>query len=134
LKNEDVTLVFDRFFFSEMVFSKLYKSYDFSEQYDELLFDLRTLPCDVEILFFTIDDEEELKSRLVRDKVPFGKAEESVAETIKQQNVYKDIMTDIFAEYTSDTFKLSYVDTTHKTPDQVQEEVFKIIKGEENAK
>jgi broad-specificity NMP kinase len=29
---------------------------------------------------------------------------------------------------------LSYVDTTHKTPEQVQEEVFKIIKGEENAK
>jgi deoxyguanosine kinase len=134
MKDEDVTLVFDRFFFSEMVFSKLYKSYDFSKQYDELLFDLRTLPCDIDIIFFTIDDEEELKSRLVRDKVPFGKAEETVSETSKQQVVYKDIMSDILAEYSSDTFRLSYVDTTQKTPEQVQEEVFKIIKGEENAK
>jgi thymidylate kinase len=131
MKNHDSTLVFDRFFFSEMVFSKLYKNYDFTEKYESLLFDLCTLPCEIDLIFFKIGNEEELKERLLRDKVPFGKAEESVTETIKQQGAYDDIMSDIDHEYSHITFRLHYVDTTHKTPEQVQEEVFKIIKGGE---
>lgn len=131
LKNHDSTFVFDRFFFSEMVFSKLYKSYDFTEKYEHFLFDLCTLPCEIDLIFFTIDDEAELKDRLLRDKVPFGKAEESVTETLKQQSVYENIMSEIDTDYAHITFNLHKVDTTHKTPEQVQEEVFKIIKGGE---
>lgn len=131
MSKHNSTFVFDRFFFSEMVFSKLYKSYEFTEKYEDLLFDLCTLPCEVDLIFFTIGDEAELKERLLRDKVPFGKAEESVAETLKQQSAYANIMSEIDTDYAHTTFRLHYVDTTHKTPEQVQEEVFKIIKGGE---
>jgi thymidylate kinase len=131
LKKHDSTFVFDRFFFSEMVFSKLYKNYDFSEKYEHFLFDLCTLPCEIDLIFFHIEDENELKERLLRDKVPFGKAEESVTETLKQQDTYDGIMTYIDHEYAHTTFKIHYVDTTHRTPEEVQEEVFKIIKGGE---
>lgn len=131
MKDQDCTLVFDRFFFSEMVFSKLYKDYDFTEKSESLLFDLCTLPAEIDLIFFKIGDEEQLKERLLRDKVPFGKAEESISETIKQQSTYDNIMSNIDYEYSHTTFRLHTVDTTNKTTEQVQEEVFKIIKGEE---
>jgi thymidylate kinase len=129
MKDHDSTIVFDRFFFTEMVFSSLYKDYDFTEAYNLFLISLFALPIDIDIVFLKIDDEEELKDRLTRDKVPFGNAKESIAETIKQQGVYDDIMSDIDWEYTH--IKVHYVDTTHKTKEKIQEEVFEIIKGEE---
>jgi thymidylate kinase len=130
LKGHNSTFVFDRFFFTERVFSELYKEYgeDFKIDYDIYL---RTIAesADVDILFFTIDDEEELGQRLTRDKVPFGKVEESVAETFKQQELYRNIMNDISKKYSK--IKIHTVNTTGKTPDEVETEVFRIIKGGE---
>lgn len=130
LHSHDSTFVFDRFFFTEKVFSELYKSYDFNNYYDAFLEDLCDV-AEVDVIFFTIDDVEELKTRLIRDKVPFGKAEESVLETLRQQDLYEDIMVDFYRNYTSDSIRLHTIDTSNKALEEIQNEVFKIIKREE---
>lgn len=126
--NHDSTFVFDRFFFTERVFSELYKEYDFTDYYEEFLEELSEI-ADVDVVFFTIEDEKELKRRLTRDKVPFGKVEESVAETMNQQELYRNIMFDMESNYAN--IKLHEIDTTSLTPEEVEELVFKIIKGGE---
>ena len=55
---------------------------------NDLLEDLAIMGVKINIFFLTINDKEELAQRLVRDKVPFGKAEESVEQTLKQQEKY----------------------------------------------
>lgn len=127
LHTHDSTFVFDRFFFSERVFSELYKDYDFNMYYRIFLSDL-SFVADVDLIYLTVSDSQVLKARLERDKVPFGNVSESVFETMRQQSVYNDIMSEISSKYP--IIKLHEVDTTYKTPEQVQEEVFKIIKGE----
>jgi thymidylate kinase len=130
MKYHDSTFVFDRFFFSERVFSELYKDYDFSNDYRHLVFNLKRMAMQVDVIFFTIEDEEELKGRLLRDKVPFGKAEESVAETIKQQNLYKTIMQDFTIKHTYDNVKFHHVDTTRKTLSEIEKEIIEIVGGQ----
>lgn len=130
LHSHNSTFVFDRFFFTERVFSELYKSYDFNDYYENFLEDLSCV-AEVDIIFFTVNDTEEIKTRLTRDKVPFGKVEESVLETLKQQDLYEDIMVDFFRYYANEKIRLHNIDTTHKTPEEVEKEVFKIIKREE---
>jgi thymidylate kinase len=129
LHNHDSTFVFDRFFFTERVFSELYKSYDFNDYYETFLEDLCDV-AEVDVIFLTINDTEELKARLMRDKVPFGKAEESVAETLKQQDLYEDIMVDFFRDYSNKNARLHTIDTSNKTQEEIQEEVFKIVRKE----
>lgn len=130
LSSHDSTFVFDRFFFTERVFSELYKNYDFNTDYNIYL---RCMceSAEVDVIFLTIDDNEELGNRLTRDKVPFGKVEESVTETLKQQDLYKDIMFDFSHDYSSDSVRLHTIDTSKKTLEEIQNEVFKIIKREE---
>jgi thymidylate kinase len=125
----DITFVFDRFFFTERVFSELYKEYTFD--YYDMFCEWLTDVAEVDILFFTIDNVDELKERLNRDKVPFGKAEESVVETLKQQDLYEDIMVDFYRDYSSESARLHTIDTSNKSLEEIQNEVFKIIKREE---
>jgi deoxyguanosine kinase len=130
LSSHDSTFVFDRFFFTERVFSELYKEYDFSDYYLMFLKWLCNV-AEVDIIFFTIDNNDELKNRLTRDKVPFGKVEESTTETLKQQELYKNIMFDFARYYSSESARLHVINTGSKSLEEVQEEVFKIIKREE---
>jgi broad-specificity NMP kinase len=129
LHNHNSTFVFDRFFFTERVFSELYKSYNFNDYYEVFLEDLCNV-AEVDIIFLTINDTEELKTRLMRDKVPFGKAEENVTETLKQQDLYEDIMVDFFRDYSNKNARLHTIDTSNKTQEEIQEEVFKIVRKE----
>jgi hypothetical protein len=66
----------------------------------------------------------------MRDKVPFGKAEENVTETLKQQDLYEDIMVDFFRDYSNKNARLHTIDTSNKTQEEIQEEVFKIVRKE----
>lgn len=107
------TILCDRIFFSEMVFSKLYKNYDFREVYAFLVEAFALL--EPTIFYLTIEDEEELGRRLQRDKVPFHNVEESVTETFKQQAEYDKVFKDI-----EDKFNIVTIDTTHLTAEQVK--------------
>lgn len=126
LKSHNSSMVFDRFYFSEMVFSKLYKRYDFKKSYtdyNEMLGELVKRGANINIFFLTINDEEELKNRLTRDKVPFGKAEESVKETLQQQKEYKELFDKLREE---SILKIHYIDTSGKTTDEVYEEILQL--------
>jgi thymidylate kinase len=128
LKYHDSTFVFDRFFFTEQVFSPLYKDYDFSRFYNQAVRRLHESADKVTIVFLTINDEDELKERLVRDKVPFGKAKESVEETMRQQESYSLLMSELSNNYAFDSkFKVITLDTTGKTPEQVETELHRIV-------
>lgn len=126
MANHKSKIVCDRFFFSEIVYSYLYKEYDFSEEYMDLCDDLDKLAqrgVKINIFFLTINNEEELKHRLIRDKVPFGKARESVKETMRQQEIYRQTFE---AFGTSENLKIHTIDTSEKTSDEVYEEILKI--------
>jgi deoxyguanosine kinase len=129
MKFHDSTFVFDRFFFSETVFSTLYKDYDFSTNHKSLSDELTRIAEEVDIIFFIANDEEELRQRLLRDKVPFGKAEESVAETRRQQELYNKLFLEFAENHMSNKVRIHIVDTTRKTQEQVEEEVLKIVGG-----
>ena len=126
LKGHDSSIVFDRFYFSEMIFSKLYKRYDFKPSYVDynyMLGELVKRGVNINIFFLTINNEEELKNRLTRDKVPFGKAEESVKETLQQQKEYKELFDKLRDE---SILKIHYIDTSGKTTDEVYEEILQL--------
>lgn len=131
MSNHDSTFIFDRFYFSERVYSSLYKEYDFTDKYNSLneyLEDLSHMGVKIKIFLLTIEDKDELRGRLIRDKIPFGKAEESVEQTLQQQDVYKKIFDSIDYNYGSDNLKVYKVDTSGKTSDDVYVEVLKNLK------
>lgn len=121
--------VFDRFYFSEAVFSQLYKEYDFFDKYEmfnEFLEDLSTMGVKINIFFLTINNEEELKQRLIRDKVPFGKAEENVEQTLIQQRYYSHLFNSLKFLYSNDNLKIHTIDTSKKTNDEVYDEIVQL--------
>lgn len=134
LAKHDSKFIFDRFFFSEMVYSQLYKDYDFEDVYKELLFDLEVLAhhgAKINILYLTVNEKEELKRRLIRDKVSFFNVDENVEETMKQQNVYKDVFDDLFTKHLMNNdavhknLHIKLIDTSHKTNEEVYNDILK---------
>lgn len=89
-KGQDVLFIFDRHMFSEMVYSKLYKQYDFAPYFDILLRKLVQV-ADVEVIFLELTDEDELKARSKRDKVNFADVAEDLEELAKQRNGYREL-------------------------------------------
>ncbi|MCR4362087.1 hypothetical protein JDW21_19105 [Bacillus subtilis] len=127
--NHDSKLLFDRFYFSEEVYSALYKEYNFTEEYkrlNELLEDLSEFGVKINIFFLTIKNKDELKERLIRDKVPFGKAEESVSETLNQQHAYSLLFDSLEINYKNENLSVHWIDTTGKTGDEVYAEVLQL--------
>lgn len=131
LSGHDSNLIFDRFYFSERVFSPLYKTYDFTDKYNQLndlLEDLSKMGVQIDIVFLTIEDRDELQQRLIRDKIPFGKAEESVEQTLKQQEKYNRIFNHIDYNYGNENLKVHTIDTSGKNPQEVYDEVLNNLK------
>lgn len=127
--NHDSRMVFDRFYFSESVYSDLYKKYDFLNIYldlNEMLEQLSLLGVKINIFFLTINDKNELKERLTRDKVPFGAVEESVKETLKQQKYYSNLFEAFKYNYTVENLKLYEIDTSGKTNEEVYSEILQL--------
>lgn len=125
---EDYTIIFDRTFFSEMVYSPLYKSYDFEEFYVHLCNELIDTVDKLEIYFLTLYDREELARRLVRDKVGlFDSVEESVDQSLSQQRGYKDLFDNFLESNDNSLFTFKTFDTSLYTPDELKDI---IIRGE----
>lgn len=109
----DQTIICDRIFFSEKVFSKLYKNYDFTSVYNVLASKLAKL--NPTIFYLTINGEEELSKRLIRDKIPFHNVEESTKETLKQQDEYNNVFKEA-----DKLFNITTIDTSNLTLEQVK--------------
>jgi deoxyguanosine kinase len=117
----DYIFIFDRHFFSEMVYSPVYKSYDFSEPYAHLMQRLVNAVDELEVYYFTISDDQELNRRLNRDKVKlFDSVPENVEETRKQQVGYDRVM-GTFERLYGDRENVTYakIDTTGRTPEEI---------------
>ncbi|MCU4668534.1 MULTISPECIES: hypothetical protein [Bacillus] len=129
----DYTTILDRFFPTEMVFSSLYKEYDFHQKFKSLCKLLPTLDDDIYIFFFTISNKEVLKERLNRDKIQFGQVEESVEESLKQQDAYYKYINKL-KEYVDwfekGSMKIIEIDTAYLSQDDVINFVIRRIKKE----
>lgn len=132
LSEHDSTYVFDRFYFSEQVYSKLYKNYNFNDMSLFLNMMMSHLSevenVKIDIFFLTINDEEELKNRLTRDKVPFAKVNESVNESLKQQDMYRYIFNHFKTAWINRNMNIHTIDTTKKDNDAVYNEILEILK------
>lgn len=125
VKNQ--TVIFDRFFFSEMVYSPLYKNYDFYEMYNKMCKALIRHADTVQIYFLTVEDKTVLYERLKRDKVElFGYVEESVEQTLLQQALYKKLFDRFMDQYVSEpNLDLFRIDTSILTPDEIKQMILK---------
>ncbi|GIN68493.1 MULTISPECIES: hypothetical protein [Bacillus] len=132
-KMSGYTTILDRFFPTEMVFSFLYKEYDFHQKFKSLCKLLPTLDDEIYIFFFTVSDKDVLKERLKRDKIPFAQVEESVEESLKQQDSYYKYIDELKRHIDWDgegSVKLIEIDTVHMNQEEVNEFVLRRIKKE----
>ncbi len=124
------TVIFDRTFFSEVVYSKIYKSYDFTASYNYLLNSLFDCVDELHLFYLRLNDGDKLRERLNRDKVQlFDKVEESVAESFKQQEYYDALFSDmasVMLNVNSDTSKIRTFKTI-QTDSLSIEDVYDII-------
>lgn len=119
----DYTIIFDRHFFSEAVYSQLYKSYEFKTQYDYWMRRLVDAVDELEVFYLTISDVNELNNRLNRNKVKlFDSVPENVQETLKQQHVYDSVMSRFKTLY-GDRSDVTYlkIDTTGITVEEIKD-------------
>lgn len=124
LKGQDITFIADRMFFSEMVFSYLYKSYSFGLAYISLCADLVDVIDQLDLLLFTVDAEA-LETRIKREnKVEFAGVGDDISEIMKQQKEYLHVFSDFCnAYYAMDYVNVYDIFTSNKT----QEEVYKTV-------
>lgn len=124
----DATFIFDRFFFTETVFSQLYKTYgnDFSIMHNNFMYQISQLRAEVHIVYMRCHSSEELEQRLVRNKLPFASVEESVWESQCQDQRYELIFNKLIEDKKSGLFKnidIHEVKVDGKDPEIVFEEV-----------
>lgn len=132
MSKQDITIVFDRFYFSEMVYSFLYKDYDFSDTYNffnKCFINLVEKGATIDYILLTNYSEDETKERLSRDKVQFSDVEESFKSSREQQFEYLVLTSDLLIKY-RDSIDVTLIDTTNKDSEQVYKEAVKILQLE----
>ena len=101
MENTGMNLLFDRTFFTEEVYCRLwYKEYSFTKEYNKLLNKLSKLDFDIYYINLSLFDTSNYLERLNRK----GKAEVKYAEfsknsSEKQQEIYLDLFTEISTSY-----------------------------------
>lgn len=119
----NVTFVLDRFFFTEQVFSSLYKNYDFTDDYNYYMVNLHKLADRIDFVFMFADSSN-IEERLNRDKVEFNNIKDDKFESLKQFNMYKEIYKDMTEKSVSNIFVHPF-NTTGLEKDEM------LIKGKE---
>lgn len=132
-KHEHV-IVLDRFFFSEQVYSELYKDYDFSQTFWFYLGQLLAM-TEVHVLFLQAS-EETFTQRLKRDKVKlFDQVAENTEESLKQQLKYRQMFRMVNSylgsiEYNKHIHDIDLDD--FRTTEEFHERVMSLIAGDAN--
>lgn len=94
LEKTELNLVFDRFFFSEQVYSKLgYKEYLFDDVYEKLLTEFYKLNYNIYFVVLYLNDETLYKRRLKR--VHHNYKEFSLKSSVDQQKTYLELADNI---------------------------------------
>ena len=88
-------MIFDRTFFSEEVYARLgYKDYSFTDQYQTLTKKLNNLNYDIHYLSLYLENVELFRVRLARESHHTYQAF-SLESSVKQQNIYMDIASEL---------------------------------------
>lgn len=87
----DEVFILDRFAISEVVYSRLYKDYDFMDEFLHLFEELRG-QHKISIAFIDVSSESLIRDRASRRKKALYKdIEDNVQEVVKQRNGYRQI-------------------------------------------
>lgn len=130
-KPNDFTVLFDRFYMSELVYSSLYKDYDFMGTFDYLNYQLRTLNMEVHFVQLEVADDAVIESRLSRDKVSF-EVEDTLEQIDHQRTMYQKAFTYLKDYYEAlpqeqkPNWHFHLVDGGQSTPEQLSQEIVKL--------
>lgn len=132
LRVEDMTFIHDRYFFSEMVYSSLYKSYNFRPFYDMFVHQIPLTFDELTVVFLYTTRPDELLRNLHRDKAQlFGKVNEDVTESLAQQLRYLQLAKELKAtiQYKDQYSKMQVVsiDVGGKSVEEVGEEILALM-------
>lgn len=126
--DNEFTVIFDRTFFSEAVYSRIYKSYDFAPVYSYLFTSLLACAEEVHLFFLKINDTDELAKRLSRDKVKlFDHVEESVNQSTMQQTYYEQLFEGIESNFVDKKGGYMVIDTSALSPAEVKKQIMEAI-------
>lgn len=117
MENKSINLLFDRTFFTEEIYSRLkFKEYDFSDVYEELVYEFSKLDFDIYYINLYLKDTNLYKMRLKRSgKAITEYAKFNIESSINQQEQYLKMANELSKKYnTIKVFNVSN-DTNEET-------------------
>lgn len=101
LENNNISLLFDRTFFTEEVYCRLgFKEYSFTDTYNELIEKLSQLDFEIYYIALYLKNENLFEERLKRsEKGIVSYAKFNKDKSIEQQNTYLQIADEIIEKY-----------------------------------
>ena len=127
LENKSINLLFDRTFFTELVYCRLgFKEFSYEEEFDSFLERFANLDFDIYYITLYLGNDDEFEERLARAGKAVNKyAKFSKESSVKQQNAYLQVAEEVKAKY-GNKIKVINIDTCIGL-DGVEEEVMKIL-------
>ena len=101
MENKSINLLFDRTFFTEEIYSRLkFKEYDFSDVYEELVYEFSKLDFDIYYINLYLSDTNLYKTRLERSgKAITEYAKFNIESSINQQEQYLKMANELSKKY-----------------------------------
>ena len=125
MRGTDSIFIHDRYFFSEFIYSRLYKEYEFPVDFKSVIEEF----YDKMALVVLVADAETYEKRLTREKIQlFGRVTESKTESLFQQIQYLKLVRDL-DELKNPIWnlKIHIISVNTKTPEEVAEEILALI-------
>ena len=112
LQNKSINLLFDRTFFTELVYCRLgFKEFTYEEEFDMYLDRMAAFDFDMYYITLYLSDTNEFEARLARGGKAVNKyAHFSKESSVKQQNAYLQLADEVQAKH-GDTIKVFRIDT-----------------------
>lgn len=125
---ETFCVIFDRTFFSEVVYSRIYKQYDFSPAFEWFFNSMLAYTDELYLFHMKLSNEEELRERLNRDKVQlFDKVEESVVQSTIQQQHYDQLFDGIQNRFIDSTRSFNVIETSGLSAEDVKKTILEVV-------
>ncbi len=127
LENKSINLLFDRTFFTELVYCRLgFKEFTYEEEFNTFLDRFANMDFDIYYITLYLSDIDEFEQRLARSGKAVNKyAKFSKESSLAQQNAYLQLAEEIKTKY-DDKIKVVNIDTCIGL-EGVKEEIMKIL-------
>ncbi len=129
LQNKDINLLFDRTFFTELVYCRLgFKEFSYDDVFFKFLDRFANFDFDIYYITLYLGDEDEFERRLLRsDKAVVKYAKFDKQSSVNQQNAYLKLADEIKEKY-GDKIHVINIDTC-KDLEEVKSEVVSVIES-----